>query len=421
MADRTDYEVKLQEISQLTADTEKSLTRSRQSWTAFLTTAARLYKYPYNEQLMIYAQRPDATACAEFNIWNNTMNRYIRRGSKGIALLNNDGDNPEIRYVFDVSDTGTRENSRSVNQWILSDENEQAVMSALSEKYAVSENSGISVQLESIAAQLVDEFWNNHKRTIIGIVDDSFLEEYDEDNIGMAFRNAGVVSTTYALLSRCGLDPDGYFEHEDFLSVFDFNTPGTVAVLGSAVSECAEDVLRQIEITIRTFEKERSKDYGRNHLQTERGLSHSEPQIEGQREETSRQVRKDEKSIPEGTQPDTVESSHPVGETVRPPSRSGRIGNKPHGAASFTVDEAVRSDRGTESERPNEVGAVNEQHSSHSRGNSTERADLQLTFDAQEGEQISLFPSEDEQIRIIDETESDLPSVFSFTKFPYGV
>ena len=416
MADRTDYEVKLQEISQLTADTEKSLTRSRQSWTAFLTTAARLYKYPYNEQLMIYAQRPDATACAEFNIWNNTMNRYIRRGSKGIALLNNDGDNPEIRYVFDVSDTGTRENSRSVNQWILSDENEQAVMSALSEKYAVSENSGISVQLESIAAQLVDEFWNNHKRTIIGIVDDSFLEEYDEDNIGMAFRNAGVVSTTYALLSRCGLDPDGYFEHEDFLSVFDFNTPGTVAVLGSAVSECAEDVLRQIEITIRTFEKERSKDYGRNHLQTERGLSHSEPQIEGQREETSRQVRKDEKSIPEGTQPDTVESSHPVGETVRPPSRSGRIGNKPHGAASFTVDEAVRSDRGTESERPNEVGAVNEQHSSHSRGNSTERADLQLTFDAQEGEQISLFPSEDEQIRIIDETESDLPSVFSFTK-----
>lgn len=190
------YQAKLQEISQLTADTEKNLTRSRQNWTAFLTTAARLYKYPYNEQLMIYAQRPDATACAEFNIWNNTMNRYIRRGSKGIALLNNDGDNPEIRYVFDVSDTGTRENSRSVNQWILTDENEQAVMSALSEKYAVSENSGISVQLESIAAQLVDEFWNNHKRTIIGIVDDSFLEEYDEDNIGMAFRNAGVVSTT---------------------------------------------------------------------------------------------------------------------------------------------------------------------------------------------------------------------------------
>ena len=416
MADRTDYQAKLQEISKLTADTEKSLTRSRQSWTAFLTTAARLYKYPYNEQLMIYAQRPEATACAEFNIWNNTMNRYIRRGSKGIALLNNDGDNPEIRYVFDVSDTGTRENSRSANQWLLTNENEQAVMSALSGKYDVSENSGISVQLESIAAQLVDEFWNNHKRTIIGIVDDSFLEEYDEDNIGMAFRNAGVVSTTYALLSRCGLDPDGYFEHEDFLSVFDFNTPGTVAVLGSAVSECTEDVLRQIEITIKTFEKERSKDYGRNQLQTQRGLSHSEPQIEGQREETSRQVREDEKSIPEGTQSDTVESPHIVGETVRPPSRSGRIGNKPHGTAHITDETAVRSNGGTERERPDEVGAVDEQHSSHSRGNSAERADLQLTFEAQEGEQISLFPSEAEQIRIIENnTESILPSVFSFT------
>ena len=415
MADRTDYEAKLQEISQLTADTEKNLTRSRQNWTAFLTTASRLYKYPYNEQLMIYAQRPEATACAEFNIWNQRMNRYVRRGSKGIALLNNDGDNPEIRYVFDVSDTGTRENSRSVNQWILTDENEQAVMSALSEKFDVSENSGISVQLESIAAQLIDEFWNNHKRTIIGIVDDSFLEEYDEDNIGMAFRNAGVVSTTYALLSRCGLEPDGYFEHEDFLSVFDFNTPGTVAVLGSAVSECAEDVLRQIEVTIKTFEKERSKDYVRNHLQTQRRLSHSEPQIEEQREETSRQVRQDEESVSEGTQPNIVESPHIVGETVRPPSQSGRIGNKPHGAAAVTVEGTVRSDRGTESERPNEVDTVDEQHSSDSRGNSAERADIQLIFEAAEGEQLSLFASEAEQIRIIDQTESVMPSVFSFT------
>lgn len=415
MADKTDFEAKLQEISQLTADTEKNLTRSRQNWTSFLTTAARLYKYPFNEQLMIYAQRPEATACAEFNIWNQTMNRYVRRGSKGIALLNNDGENTEIRYVFDVADTGTRENSRVFNQWQLTDDNEQAVITALSEKYDVASNASISVQLESIAAQLVDEFWNNHKRTIIDIVDDSFLEEYDEDNIGMAFRNAGVVSTTYALLSRCGLEPDGYFEHEDFLSVFDFNTPETVSVLGSAVSECAEDVLRQIEITIRTFEKERSKNHGRNHLQTERGLSHSEPQTQEHTEEAVGQIRQDEKGLSEKSQSDTVESSHPVGETVRPPSRSGRIGNKPHGAAGVTVDGTVRSYRGTESERPNEVDRSDEQHTSDSRGNSAERADIQLTFEAVEGEQLSLFASEAEQIRIIDQTESILPSVFSFT------
>ena len=131
MADKTDYEAKLQEISQLTADTEKNLTRSRQSWTAFLTTASRLYKYPYNEQLMIYAQRPEATACAEFNIWNQRMNRYVRRGSKGIALLNNDGDNPEIRYVFDVSDTNSRA-GREISLWKMEERFEGAVKRARS-------------------------------------------------------------------------------------------------------------------------------------------------------------------------------------------------------------------------------------------------------------------------------------------------
>ncbi len=418
MSDTIDFEVKLQEITQLTADVEKNITRSRQNWTSFLTTAARLYKYPFNEQLMIYAQRPEATACAEFSIWNRTMNRYVRRGSKGIALVDSDSEPPKIRYVFDVADTGTRENSRSVNHWQLNEENESAVMTALSRTYDVDGKGGIATQLETVAAQLIDEFWNNNKRTISGIVDDSFLEEYDEDNIGMAFRNAGVVSTTYVLLSRCGFDPDSYFEHEDFLSVFDFNTQSTVSVLGSAVSECSEDVLRQIEITIKTFEKERSKSNERNHLPSERRLSHSESEIEGQGTETPRQVRENEERIPQSSQPDNVESSDTDRRAIQPPARNRRIGSKPHGTPDTRTYEAVWSDGRTERNRPDEVDKVDEQHTVDGGRNNTEGTGLRLNFQPQEGEQISLFSSEAEQIRIIEGTESifDMPSVFSYSR-----
>ncbi len=413
-----DIKNELHNISSLAKETQKNITRSRQNWTSFLKTAARLYKYPFNEQLMIYAQRPEATACAEFSIWNRTMNRYVRRGSKGIALVDSDSEPPKVRYVFDVADTGTRENSRSVNHWQLNEENESAVMTALSEKYDVDEKGGIATQLEAVAAQLIDEFWNNNKRTISGIVDYSFLEEYDEDNIGMAFRNAGVVSTTYVLLSRCGFDPDSYFEHEDFLSVFDFNTQSTVSVLGSAVSECSEDVLRQIEITIKTFKKERSKSNERNHLSSERRLSHSESEIEGQGTETSRQVRENEERIPQSSQPDNVESSDTDRRTVQPPSRNRRIGSKPHGTPDTRTYETVRSDGGAERNRPNEVDKVDEQHSVDGGRNNTEGTDLRLNFQPQEGEQISLFSSEAEQIRIIEGTESifDMPSVFSYSR-----
>ena len=266
---------KLQSYTQMAEQVAAGLTGSYLRWTAFLTTAARLYKYPFPEQMMIFAQRPDATACAEYDLWNNTMSRYVRRGSKGIALLDDSGDRPRLKYVFDVSDTGGRENARQLYLWQYRPEHEASVIEALEKAYDIPAEYGLADQLEKVAARLADEYWTENQRDILRIVDDSFLEEYDDFNIGVAFRSAATVSITYALMSRCGLEPEAYFEHEDFLNIFDFNTPATVTALGTAVSQSSQQVLRQIGATIKHYEYERSQANERTELHPERGLSDS--------------------------------------------------------------------------------------------------------------------------------------------------
>ena len=262
---------KLEFYAQMANETAGRLTGSFQNWTAFLTTASRLYKYPFNEQLMIYAQRPEATACAEYDLWNKQMRRYVRRGSRGIALIDASGDRPKLKYVFDVSDTGGRENSRRLFLWELRPEHTGPVSKALERRYGIPGEHGLADQLERVATQLAGEYWDEHRRDILDIVDGSFLEEYDEFNIGAAFRNAAAVSITYALLSRCGMAPEEYFQHEDFLSIFDWNTPDTVYALGTAISQANQDVLRQIGVTIINYEcekyAERSNDNERAGIQ----------------------------------------------------------------------------------------------------------------------------------------------------------
>ena len=249
---------KLQFYTQMADTTARQVTGSFGEWTAFLETMGRLYKYPFHEQLMIFAQKPNATACADYDLWNKQLGRYVRRGSKGIALLDTTGDNPRLKYVFDVSDTGGRENSRRLNLWEYKDEHHDSVTADLENRFGVSGEKGLADQLEQIASKLVTEYWNDNRRDILGILADSFLEEYDDYNVEVAFRNAATVSTTYALMSRCGLNPGDYFEHEDFLSVFDFNTRDTIAVLGSAVSNSSEQILRQIAVTVKNYEREAS-------------------------------------------------------------------------------------------------------------------------------------------------------------------
>lgn len=191
---------KLQFYTQMADITARQVTGSFGEWTAFLETMGRLYKYPFHEQLMIFAQKPNATACADYDLWNKQMGRYVRRGSKGIALLDTTGDIPRLKYVFDVSDTGGRENSRRLNLWEYKDEHHDSVTADLENRFGVSGEKGLADQLEQIASKLVTEYWNDNRRDILGILADSFLEEYDDYNVEVAFRNAATVSTTYALM-----------------------------------------------------------------------------------------------------------------------------------------------------------------------------------------------------------------------------
>ena len=422
---------KLQTYMQMADEAQRQITGSYRGWTGFLTTAARLYKYPYAEQVMIHAQRPDATACAEYDFWNEKMGRYVRRGSKGIALIDSSGERPRLRYVFDVSDTGGREFPKSRYLWEYREEHADAVSTMLESRYGVDGKGGLPDQLERIASQLAEEYWRDYKQDILAIVDDSFLYGYDEFNVGAAFQSAAAVSIAYSLMSRCGLEADDRFEHEDFLSIFDFNTPEAAAELGTAVSRINGEVLRQIEVTIKNYEREklaeRSHSHDRADLHQERGLPDSRPDAErnaGGRE-TPGQVRETAQELSSGAQTGAVQPSGAVGEAVPASAGDRRDGESEAGADDAGADEVGGRDGGAESPRPDEMGGADEQPESAGGGDHPQRAGIQLTNDAPEAEpaqppipqayQLSLFPTEEEQIAYIAEAESYTPSAFSMS------
>ena len=387
------------------------LTGSWQEWAGFLTTAARLYKYPFHEQLLIYAQRPDATACAEYDLWNEKMGRYVRRGSKGIALVDDSGDKPRLRYVFDITDTGTREHSRTPWLWKLEEQHRDSVSAMLERTYEVG-GDDLAQQLEAVAGKLAGEYWNEHRQDFLYIVDDSFLEEYDEFNIEVQFKAAATVSISYALMSRCGLEPERYFTHEDFMAIFDFNTPATIGALGTAVSQINQQVLRQIGVTIRNAEREAIKERRPQHeesheLHPERRLSDSRPEAERAAVETPGQVRQDAESIPQGTPSHPIQPAADEREAVPAPSGDRRDRPEQTGADDAPAGEGSGSHRGTESQRSHEVGGADEHLQNSGRGNPDGGAYQQLSF----------FLSENEQIRIIDEAENvKTSSAFSFAQ-----
>ena len=416
---------KLQTYMQMADEAQRQITGSCRGWTGFLTTAARLYKYPYAEQVMIHAQRPDATACAEYDFWNEKMGRYVRRGSKGIALIDSSGERPRLRYVFDVSDTGGREFPKSRYLWEYREEHADAVSTMLESRYGMDGKGGLPDQLERIASQLAEEYWRDYKRDILAIVDDSFLYGYDEFNVGAAFQSAAAVSIAYSLMSRCGLEADDRFEHEDFLSIFDFNTPEAAAELGTAVSRINGEVLRQIEVTIKNYEREKLAERSRNHdradLHQERGLPDSRPDAErnaGGRE-TPGQVRETAQELPSGAQTGAVQPSGAVGEAVPAPAGDRRDGEPEAGADDAGADEVGGRDGGAESPRPDEMGGPHEQPESAGGGDHPQRAGVQLTQPEPAkplaAYQLSLFPTEEEQIAYITEAESYTPSAFSMS------
>ena len=410
---------KLQAYAELAERTARQITGSHLAWTAFLTTAARLYKYPYNEQLMIYMQRPEATVCAEYDFWNEKMGRYVRRGSTGIALIDATGYKPRLKYVFDVSDTGGKENARRVNLWELKDAHTDSVSAMLERNYSVSGKNGLAEQFESVASQLAAEYWRDHSRDILGIVADSYLEEYDDYNIEVAFKNAAAVSITYSLMSRCGMQPEDHFEHEDFFSIFDFNTPRTVAALGTAVSEINEQVLRQIEVTIRNYEREHSAERTAEHgeqpdLHDERRLHDSRPEDRGAGA-APRQVRADAPEVPEGASPHPLEPDDLGGDTVPAPAGDRAGGAEPSGADDAGAGIGGGSDGGAESPRPNEMGGPDERLQGAGGGSDSRGADLRITEHPARGGQLSFFPTEAEQIASIEEAESVAQTPFAFS------
>ena len=412
---------KLQAYAEQAERTARQITGSHLAWTAFLTTAARLYKYPYNEQLMIYMQRPEATACAEYDFWNEKMGRYVRRGSTGIALIDATGYKPRLKYVFDVSDTGGKENARRVNLWELKDAHTDSVSAMLERNYGVSGKNGLAEQFESVASLLAAEYWRDHSRDILGIVADSYLEEYDDYNIEVAFKNAAAVSITYSLMSRCGMQPEDHFEHEDFFSIFDFNTPRTVAALGTAVSEINEQVLRQIEVTIRNYEREHSAERMAEHgeqpdLHDERRLHDSRPEDRGAGA-APRQVRADAPEVPEGASAHPLEPDDLGGSPVPAPDGDRAGSAEPSGADDAGAGIGGGSDGGAESPRPNEMGGPDEHLQGAGGGSDSRGADLRITEHPARGGQLSFFPTEAEQIVSIEEAESaQTPFAFSVSQ-----
>ena len=400
---------KTEEYLALAQRTANGLTRYWESWTDYLTTASRLYKYPFADQLMIYAQRPDATACAEFDIWRNRMNRYVRRGSKGIALLDESSGFPRLHYVFDVSDTGVRRNSRDPEVWQLGPDLVQPVSEMLAATYGIS-GERVSQQLADVAGKLVADYWDNNGGDIRAIVDGSLLMDYDEAGVEMQFKSAAAISVTYTLLERCGIEPAGWFDKDDFRAIHEFSTPDSVYALGAAVSDMSREVLRNIERTVKTTIRRRNNERSQHEyeqqseLHADRGLSSPEPDPPSA-EDPAGQVWQAAPDVSDESSPSVVQHDAPEREPVPAPDGGGADGREPdaadHGAASET-------EPGPGQREPADgVGATHEQPESAGRGTGADGADLQLSFfDAH-------IPTEAEQIGKIDQAESEkLPSAF---------
>ena len=398
---------KTQEYLNLAQQTAKELTRYWENWTDYLTTASRLYKYSYADQLMIYAQRPDATACASFDLWNNRMNRYVRHGSKGIALLDQSSSVPRLHYVFDVSDTGVRRNSRDPEVWQLNDDLFQPVSEMLAREYGI-HHERLSQQIADIAGKLAESYWDNNSSDILGIVDGSFLMDYDEAGQELQFKSAAAISIMYTILERCGFEPEGYFDRDDFQAIYDFSTPDAVYALGAAVSDCSRDVLRNIERTVKTTIRRRNVERSQHEydeqerdLLDRRGLPAPEPDLEPAAEAAG-PVRTDAPDVPDGESPGAVQLDAADREAASAPAGSGAGSGEPEAADDDRTAEAEPSPG--QSEEPTDVGATHEQPESTGGRSDPDGTDLQLSF-------FNLsIPTEAQQIEAIDRAENEKSS-----------
>ena len=386
---------KLNSIATLGNDALSRATDNYAEWTALLRTISRNYKYDFADQVLIHAQRPDASACAEYDVWTGRMGRYVRRGAKGIALVDYSGDAPRLRYVFDVSDTGVRRSSRPFRPWTVNDENLAEVQLGLRQDFGA-DGEWLSGQLQDAARDLAEMYFDAHQHDIGAIIDGSLMAGYDEGELRDSFIRAASVSTAYALISRCGYDPEAYFEEADFAFLNEWDTSDAATALGSAVSENAQLVLREIERTIRSYERSRYND--RNNLQDRERRTDSEPSPA--RDSADRPLWEDAPTLYQGAPVGAVEPARAGGDAIRAPERDRDGGSEPHRPDAAETRGGGGRDGDTKSRRPNEVDGTDEQLQSPGRRNSSQRVNLQLNLfdEAEDAQAPSAFSCPQEVI-----------------------
>ena len=431
---------KYQIITELYRRTGVAVAKNPQAWQGFLSSACRNYKCRFDEQLLIYAQRPDAVAVAKLETWNRQFKRWVNKDSKGIAVFDPKGRRNTLKYYFDVSDTHEGYyGSRPVPIWQMDERYEQAVMERLSDRFGDVESTDLASALMETAKNAVEDNLQDYFSQLKDCTKDSFLEELDDFNIEVIYRRLAANSVAFMLISRCGLDTNEFFDREDFADIVNFNTPATINAIGVATSDIAEMALREISQSIRnvqiaekdqnrTFaqktqaqydkgrqQPERSEYNERNHLQQTGGLSYSRPNITDRARASAWQVRFDAQGLSGEAQASDLSQSADIGQAERASAR-GRADSTPEVGAS---DEAALSragrDRGTERESTDAVGRTDEQHPQPSGGSDTDRTDLQVSVAKEDEVRVNL-PTVDEQIEMIAKAEDEKASAFAISK-----
>ena len=431
---------KYQLITELYRRTGIAVAKNPQAWQGFLSSACRNYKCRFDEQLLIYAQRPDAVAVAKLETWNRQFRRWVNKDSKGIAVFDSKGRRNTLKYYFDVSDTHEGYyGSRPVPIWQMDERYEQAVMERLSDRFGDVESTDLASDLMETAKNAVEDNLQDYFSQLKDCTKDSFLEELDDFNIEVIYRRLATNSVAFMLISRCGLDTNEFFDREDFADIVNFNTPATINAIGVATSDIAEMALREISQSIRnvqiaekdqnrTFaqktqaqydkgrqQPERSEYNERNHLQQTGGLSYSRPNITDRARASAWQVRFDAQGLSGEAQASDLSQSADIGQAERASAR-GRADSTPEVGAS---DEAALSragrDRGTERESTDAVGRTDEQHPQPSGGSDTDRTDLQVSVAKEDEVRVNL-PTVDEQIEMIAKAEDEKASAFAISK-----
>ena len=431
---------KYQLITELYRRTGIAVAKNPQAWQGFLSSACRNYKCRFDEQLLIYAQRPDAVAVAKLETWNRQFKRWVNKDSKGIAVFDPKGRRNTLKYYFDVSDTHEGYyGSRPVPIWQMDERYEQAVMERLSDRFGDVESTDLASDLMETAKNAVEDNLQDYFSQLKDCTKDSFLEELDDFNIEVIYRRLATNSVAFMLISRCGLDTNEFFDREDFADIVNFNTPATINAIGVATSDIAAMALREISQSIRnvqiaekdqnrTFaqktqaqydkgrqQPERSEYNERNHLQQTGGLSYSRPNITDRARASAWQVRFDAQGLSGEAQASDLSQSADIGQAERASAR-GRADSTPEVGAS---DEAALSragrDRGTERESTDAVGRTDEQHPQPSGGSDTDRTDLQVSVAKEDEVRVNL-PTVDEQIEMIAKAEDEKASAFAISK-----